>query len=164
MPVGPQIPESTTRVMKEVIQLVRMYLRDYPELNRLVAGVESDSRFIAWAINDAIDDWNITPPVLYSVRSVADHPAISLLVRRAAIALLESVAILQIRNHLSYSDGQGATVNASDKAPMLQSMITMLERRYETAKTKVKIAINIEGGWGVGVHSEILFTSGYYGF
>lgn len=162
MATAPGIPTPTDRVMRHVVQQVRLFMRDFPQLNRLVAGVEHGDRFVAWAIQDAIDDWNITPPLL-SYISVASHPAPSLLIRKAASCLLEQSMILQARNHLSYSDGQGATVNSSDKAPSYQAIIGLLLSRYESSKLNMKVALNIENGWGTGVNSELRLIGAFYG-
>lgn len=156
------VSNTTDRTIQNLIQQVRLYLRDYPQLNRLTAGVENGERFIAWGIQDAISDWNSAPPVI-GTASVANHPAPHLLVRRAAAAVLEGVMHLQMRNHLNYSDGSGSSVQSSDKAPQLQAVIQGLLARYERDRDKMKIALNIAGGWGGGIHSELLHVGGYYG-
>lgn len=148
--------------LTQVIQAVRLYLRDFQNLNRLVAGVESGERFIAFAVSDALADWNATPPRIGSV-GIRNHPAPHLLVRRAAATVLEGVMHLQTRNNLSYSDGSNVSVNASDKGPQLQQIINWMLARYDKDKKDIKIAMNIEGGWG-GVHSELFAVGGYYGF
>ena len=43
---------------------VRLYLRDYAELNRLIDGEETSDRMLAWAVIDALDDINNTPPFI----------------------------------------------------------------------------------------------------
>jgi hypothetical protein len=66
------------------------------------------------------------------------------------------------RNHITFSDG-GVQVGISDKTPLIQSWIQLFTNKYETKKDRLKVALNIEGGWGGGVHSEYLWTSGFYG-
>ena len=132
------IAANSGRTVQEMIQQIRVFMRDFPELNRLVAGAESGDRFIAWAIQNAISDWNSTPPLLTSV-TISNHPAPHLLRDRAVVDLLTSIGILQTRNHLSYSDGQGASINASDKAPALQGWSNMLRANYEQQKQKMKM-------------------------
>ncbi len=66
------------------------------------------------------------------------------------------------RNHLTFSDG-GIQVGVSDKTPLIQSWLQLIGNRYEEKKQKLKIALNIELGWGDGFHSEYLWTNGFYG-
>ena len=141
--------------------VVREFMRDHAELNRLTQGVEHSDRLIMWAIADAIDDWNTTPPLIGPV-SIINFPSRHLLLRGTVINLLESLGLLQTRNHLTFSDG-GIQVGVSDKTPLIQSWIQMYRNAYEVKKNKLKVAMNIEGGWGGGVHSEYLWTNGFYG-
>lgn len=140
---------------------VRMYLRDYPELNRLIEGEETSDRMIAWAVIDTLDDINNRPPAVGSF-TVASFPYRSLLLRGTVITILESVGILQTRNQLQYSDG-GISVGASDKAPMLMQWVQMLSASYEQKLDKWKISRNITEAFnGESVMSDYYFLGGYY--
>lgn len=141
--------------------VVREFMRDHAELNRLTQGVEHSNRLIMWAIADAIDDWNTTPPLIGPI-GIHNFPSRHLLLRATVIGLLESLGLLQTRNHLTFSDG-GIQVGVSDKSPLIMSWLQMYRNVYETKKLKLKVAMNIEGGWGGGVHSEYLWTNGFYG-
>jgi hypothetical protein len=144
-----------------MIQTVRTYMRDFEELNRLIKGVENSNRQIVWAILDALDDFNTSPPM--TSFGLHDFPSRSLLVRGTAIALLESVGILMTRNHLDISDG-GMTVGINNKTPYIQSWLQILKNSYEEKKDRLKRAINIERAWGGGLHSEYAWASqSYYG-
>ena len=147
--------------LNDFVQQVRTFLRDYPELNRLIKGVENSNRQIVWAISDALDDFNTTPP--FTKFSLGNFPSKSLLLRATVCALLESVGLLQTRNQLSFSDG-GLTVGISDKTPFLQSWIQLFRGQYEDKKNRLKVAYNIEQGWGGGVSSEYLFANNFYGW
>ena len=142
------------------IQTVRTYLRDYPELNRLIKGVENTNRQIVWAMADALDDFNTTPP--FTSHGLGSFPSASLLLRGTVISLLESVGLLQTRNHLSFSDG-GLQVGINDKTPYIQSWLQLLKNSYEEKKKLLKVAYNIENGWGGGVFSEYRFVNNFYG-
>lgn len=146
--------------LENFIQLVRSYMRDYPELNRLIAGEESSNRQIAWAILDALDDFNTTPP--FTRFGLNDYPSRSLLLRGVVCTLLESIGLLQTRNHLQFSDG-GITVGVNDKTPFLQAWIQLFRNSYEDKKMKIKVAYNIESAWGGGIHSEYRFINNFYG-
>src|SRR3954468_4840113 len=114
---GSDLPMGAMTI-DNLVASVRSFLRDYKELNRLIAGEESSNRQIVWAICDALDDYNTTPP--FTQFDLNTFPSRSLLVRATTISLLESIGLLQTRNHLSWSDG-GLTVGVSDKTPFIQS-------------------------------------------
>lgn len=145
----------------EFVSQVRQYLRDYPELNRLIDGEETSDRMIAWSVIDALDDINNTPPLIGTF-TVETFPYRHLLMRGTVLAVLESVGLLQTRNQISYSDG-GISVNASDKAPMIMNWINMLRGQYEQKKQQYKIAVNISEAFdGDAVLSDYYFLGGYY--
>jgi hypothetical protein len=146
--------------LNAMVAQVRAFLRDYAELNRLIAGVENSNRQIVWAIFDALDDFNTTPP--FTFFGISNFPSKSLLVRGTVISLLESVGLLQTRNHLSFSDG-GLQVGVSDKTPFIQSWIQLFRNSYEEKKLRLKVAYNIESAWGGGIHSEYRFVNNFYG-
>lgn len=146
--------------LEQFIGLVRAFMRDYAELNRLIQGEEHSDRLIAWAAIDALDDFNSTPPM--TAYQFTNFPSKHLLLRGTVISLLESIGLLMTRNHLTFSDG-GIQVGVSDKTPLIQSWIQLFTNKYEQKKDRLKVALNIEGGWGGGVHSEYLWTSGFYG-
>ncbi len=152
---------SRKMAYEQMAQTIRTFLRDFPELNRLIRGVESSNRLIYWAIDDAIDDWNTTPPLI-GAASIANFPSKRLLIRGATITLLESVGLLQTRNHLTFSDG-GIQVGVSDKTPLIQSWLQYFKNDYEQKKLRLKVSMNIEQGWGGGTHSEYLWVNGFYG-
>ena len=147
--------------LAQFVGLIRAFMRDHAELNRLIVGQEHSDRLIAWAVIDAMEDFNTTPPM--TSFQLNNFPSKSLLRIGTVINLLESVGLLMTRNHLSFSDGGVTTGGLSDKTPLIQSWIQLFTNKYEEKKQKLKIALNIEGGWGGGIHSEYLWTNGYYG-
>lgn len=154
------IPAASKR-MNEMVAVVRLYMRDFPELNRLIAGEETSDRMIAWAIIDAIDDWNSTPPFLGAV-GISNFPSMSWLREAAVMRTLESVGLLQTRNQLSFSDG-GISVSVSDKAPLLMNWIQLFQGRLEQKKAQMKASINIEQAMsGGGALSEYFLVNGTY--
>ena len=155
-----QIPSASKR-MNEMVAMIRLYLRDFPELNRLISGEETSDRMIAWAIIDALDDYNTTPPFIGSA-SLNNFPSTSLLREGAVIRILESVGLLQVRNQMNYSDG-GVSVSISDKAPLLMGWIQMLRQSYEQKKIRIKSSMNVEMAFeGDGIHSEYFVVNGIY--
>jgi hypothetical protein len=162
-------PEASTNkgLPKEIvgfIELVRAKLRDYTELNRLIAGQETSDRLIALCTMEAIDDFNTTPPLIAPV-NLSNFPSISLLVNGTIICILTSVGLLQTRNHLSYTDGQAIQVNVSDKAPELMRWLNLFISQYEAKKSKLKVTINISGALnGTGIPSEYRYVNGLWDF
>ena len=146
--------------LDEFVNQVRSFLRDYAELNRLVAGEESSNRQIVWAIIDTLDDFNSSPP--FTRFGLNDFPSKSLLMRGTVKSLLESIGLLQTRNHLQFSDG-GISVGINDKTPFIQSWIQLFQNSYEDKKIKLKVGYNIESAWGGGIHSEFRFINNFYG-
>jgi len=151
---------DTTR---EFIFQVRAHMRNYPELNRLVRGVESTDRQIAWAVVDAVSDFNGTPH--FTSKTLDDLLAkgqYSLMLRLTIISLLESIALLQTRNHLNYSDG-GISVGVNDKTPMLMNWLQLYKGETQQKLQRVKVAMNIEDVLGEpGVHSEFWAVNNTY--
>ena len=156
---GASVPSAQLELNNFVNQ-VRSFFRDYPELNRLIAGSEHSNRQIVWAIMDALDDFNSTPP--FTVFGINDFPSKSLLIRATACSLLESVGLLQTRNHLQFTDG-GITVGINDKTPFIQTWLQVFRNAYEDKKLKLKVSYNIETAWGGGIHSEFRFINNFYG-
>jgi len=147
------------------ISMMRFWMRDQPALNRLIRGVEHSNRLIAWATVDFLSDFNSTPPPLgqYTIEQLLDLGYTSLARRGTAIALIESVGLLQTRNQLNFSDG-GINVGISDKTPQLQSWLQLFQSKYEQDKLKIKVSLNINQIIGeAGVHSEYYFVNGFYG-
>ena len=143
------MPKTTTE--GKFVELVRKFLRDHPILNKLIKGNETNNTQIRTHLEDALDDWNTTPPILAPV-TFDTHPSRRLLIRSAVIETLTSAGILQSRNRLQYSDG-GITVQVSDKAAEYQSWISLLVNDYERKKERLKKSQNLELGYG-GIHSE----------
>lgn len=157
---------NVSPVFSSFIQTVRFFMRDHPQLNRLVKGQEHSNRMIAWGIMDFLSDFAGTPPNLgyYTLEQMFDMHYQSFALRGTAVALLQSLGILQTRNQLQFSDG-GISVGVSDKAPMWMQWIRDFQTKYEQEKVQRKVALNIQSIMGAfsGVHSEFFFVNGWYG-
>lgn len=149
--------QPTSDTFRNFIQAVRLWMRDYAELNLLIRGEESSDRMIAFAINDFLSDFNGAPPFTnFSLEDLFARNQQALCLRGTAISLLQSVMLIHARNHLPFSDG-GLSVQINDKAPLIQSILSLLHSQYEQNKRMVKTAINIEGlldQGPSGVHSD----------
>lgn len=157
--------EGATDNFRSFVQMVRLYLRDFPELNRLIAGEETTDRMIAWCVLDALSNFNGTPPLTqYSLDQLLSRGQQHLMLRITVECIIESVGLLQTRNHINYSDG-GINVGVNDKTPLLMNWLQYFRAYTEQLKERVKVALNIEGILGpsnVGVHSEQWAVNGTY--
>ena len=153
-------------IFNAFIQTVRFFMRDHPQLNRLIKGQEHSDRMIAWAIMDFLSDWAGTPPNLgyMTLEEMCRMHYQSFALRGTAVALMQSVGILQTRNFLQFSDG-GISVAVSDKAPMWMQWIRDFQTKYEQEKVQRKVSLNIAQCLGVfsGVHTEYFFVNGWFG-
>lgn len=145
-----------------MVDALRQFLRDYAELNRLIAGEESDDRSLAFAILDGLDDFNTSPPV--TTYTLNNFPSRHILLRLGAISVLESVGLLQTRNQLSFNDGSGV-MSLSDKTPLIMSWLQMFKNTTEEKKRNLKVALNIEDALAAstGLETEYGIVSQLYG-
>lgn len=156
---------GVTPCMRDFVSGVRLYMRDHPELNRIVRGEESSDRQVAWAVLDALSNFNGTPHLTsMTLEELLQRNQQHLMVRLTIETLLESVALLQVRNHINYSNGS-INVGVNDKAPMLLQWLQYYRSYTEQLKQRVKVALNIEGILGPsnsGVHSELWAVNATY--
>lgn len=150
------------------IQSVRLFMRDFAQLNLLIRGEESSDRMIAWATLDFISNFNGTPP--FSSMTLDDmllsFSLQSFAVRGTTISLLQSLMIFYARNNLPFSDG-GLSVNINDKTPLIQSMLQLFQAAFEQDKRMIKTAMNVNSiidAAPSGVHSDYAALSvlGFY--
>jgi hypothetical protein len=147
---------------EEARKLLRLFLNDTPELNRLILREESDAAKLDLALRLAIDDYNITAPILTPV-TIANYPSLWLLLYGGAIQTLRSNGLLQSRNELVYSSG-GVSVRIFDKTQLYQSWIAQFFAEYEMKKKHFKISMNVTNAMlaQVGVHSEYESLAHYW--
>ena len=145
-----QDPETLRRLNKAK-RYLRLFLRDTPELNRLIRKEESDDEMLTFALDMAIDDWNTTTPVI-GFRTIANFPSLYLLMHGAVIQVLKSQGLYQARNELTYNSG-GSSFVRSNKSQYYQSWLINFAGEYELKKRNLKIQQNISAAYG-GVSSE----------
>lgn len=151
--------------MRSFVQVVRDYMRDHAQLNRLIAGQETNDRLIAWSVLDALSLFNGTPHLTaYSLEDLLSRNQHSLMLRLTVITIIESVGLLQTRNHINYSNG-GLNVGVNDKTPLLLQWLQYFKASTMDLLQRVKVALNIEGILGPsnsGVHSELWAVNATY--
>lgn len=142
------------------INEVRAFMRDFPELNRLISGEESSDRMIEYCTWLAIDEWNTTPPLAQV--SLQTFPSRSILLYLTIVHLLTSVGILKSRNRFNYNDG-GFSVQTEIQDELYLRWAQMLRSQVAPQVRQLKTALNIEGGWNAGVGSEYGWIHGWFG-
>ena len=159
---------ASAHMFESHIQSVRLFMRDFSQLNLLIRGEESSDRMIAWATMDFVSNFNGTPP--FSSFNLDDligsYNLNSFSVRGTVISLLQSLMLFYTRNNLPFSDG-GLSVNFNDKTAVIQSMLQLFQAAFEQDKRQIKTAINVMGIMDAGpsgVHSDFYSLSaiGYY--
>lgn len=140
--------EDLDNISSDFVNLVRdirMFMRDYPELNVLVKGEESTDKFIAQAILSMLSDFAGTPPPLgwFDLSTLVNNHFMGALCREGSISfLLKSLILLMQRNLLPFSDG-GISVNLEHKLNTLITLQRQYEHAWETAKVEKKKQMNI---------------------
>lgn len=134
-------------------RLLRLFLNDTPELNRLIRQHESSDEKLDLCIDLVVSDYNTTSPLIGEVR-VVNFPSLYLMMYGGAIHALRSAGLLQSRNELAYSSG-GVSVRIFDKTQYYQSWIQQFIADYERKKSEFKVSANISSALaGCGVYSE----------
>jgi hypothetical protein len=160
------LPDLNDPMLTQLAEYARAFMRDYPELNRLTSGYDHSPRHLKWAVLDTLSDWSSTPPFIgQSLTMILERNLVSVFIRGVVICALESLGILHLRNHLSYSDG-GVNVQL-ENPQLIQSWIGMMKGEYESKKQRILVALNIENALGTnvsGVHSEYYFINAFFGY
>jgi hypothetical protein len=144
--------------LRSFVAMVRDYHRDEPALNRLIDGQETSDRQICWYVKLALSQFNGKPPHIgaFTLEQLIARDQTALLLQMVTVILLESVGLLQTRNHLNYSDG-GLSIGSNDKTPLIQSWLKYYKSSIEQELGATKISFNIAqvlGSENVGMHSE----------
>ena len=144
---------------QSLILELRLYLRDFAPLNRLLENEESNDRDLLMALLHCVEDINGTPPVTdYPLVFLFQQHQRKLILEGAACNILESVIFHYSRNSLRFTDS-GISVAVDDKADSFLRLYLNLKTEYEQKKLKFKQAANMESitvGDFVGFHSEYL--------
>lgn len=143
-----------------LIEYIRTFFRDFPELNRLVEGKEHSDRMILMAIFDTEERVRMMSPPIS-----VDAVPLPLLRMGAAIFLLQSLGLLMTRNQLNYRTGRGTGIGLNDKAPLLMNWIQLFQSEFNSLAKEWKISQNLMRALGGStLHSEYALLNGMYGY
>lgn len=136
------IPGLTPAVVSTA-ETIRLWMRDHPELNRLVEGYETSDRQLLFAVMDAVASMNGTPPpTQLSLEEWLRLNQFQLIRYFTVIHLLEGIGLLQTRNHISYSSG-GKSVGVNDKTPLIMGWLKYFRSVADQKLAQVKVSMNI---------------------
>ena len=154
---------SKARDIDTMVQLVRMILRDHPQLNRLTTGRETGDGEILAYINLVISEYNSTPPPIARV-SFFTFPSISYMIVGVIGWALSSSLLLRARNHLQYTDS-GVSVDTENMAGYMQLSNVWLNA-YKQWVGDFKRSKNLSDAYGsspTGIHSEYFLLASLLG-
>lgn len=136
--------------------LVRSYLQDFPENNKLLPDTEEFSgALIRQNVLMALELFNTSVGYLTN-DTLEKFPVPTLLVIGAAGLTIISGGVLQTRNHFSVSDG-GLGGPLSEKSEYYKTWGESLLQQFVSFSTQYKNSRNTEGGYG-SVSSSYLNT------
>lgn len=136
---------------------VRIFLQDFPEMNKLLQKEEFSSEQISSATKLTVSEYNEIPPKTDFVSET--FPYKYLLLLGVVIYLLRGVGLARSRNRLIHSTGN-VSVDDQAMADVYLSAANSLKGEFIGKANQLKIADNVEKGFG-NVSSEYK-TGRYY--
>lgn len=139
-------PQGIRKTEEQLVKLLRTFLGDTPEENKLIPDQELSDDKLKLALVLAIDQYNHTPP--FENTTYLTFPSLNVLIHGSAIQALIMAGIVMDRNYLNFSDG-GIQEVISDKGRMYQGWIGNLVGQYKEEAMSLKTALNMERNFGV---------------
>lgn len=149
---------------RSLVQLLRAYMRDYAKLNLLLQEEETDDKTILMCLQMAVTECNGTPPPTnFALRDLVNRGYVHVLTFLAIAYILESLMLLETRNHLNWQEG-GQLIGLQDRTPLLSAHAKYFRdlSAYRMKEKKISDSITSAMSEGsVGVHSEYFVIHGY---
>ena len=139
-------PPGIKKTKEEMVKMLRTFLGDTVEDNRLIPGQELSDDKLGLALDLAVSEYNNFPP--FENVTYLTFPSLILLIHGGAIQALVMAGLIQSRNYLNFSDG-GIQEVINDKAASYQSWIGNLMGRYQQEALSLKTSLNMERNFGV---------------
>jgi hypothetical protein len=147
------LSEHAEKKLRKTKRVLRRFLQDTPELNRLIKKNEIEDEDYEICIELAIDDWNATTPHV-GVMTLDAFPSMYLLVLGASVQALRMAGIYQSRNELNYQ-ALGSSFTRANKTQHYIQWLGSFLQEWEQKKKDFKIAQNVVLGYG-GSFSEYM--------
>lgn len=137
------------KVPTALVRELRQKLRDFPERNYLHEDEESDDQQLARALHEALESYNLIPPILDDEVNFTTIPtrAVRLIVDLAVPIIISEVMIWMARNEFQYQAGN-TSVRLYDKWRAYQTISAQLEAKAERMIARWKYKLNIDNAWG----------------
>lgn len=133
---------------------VREYIQDYPGENLLLDKEEFSDTFINLSMGFAAEEYNAISP--RSSYTLENFPSKAVLITGTLWKMYSGKAAQMARNQLSYSDG-GLQIPIEEKYELYMNLANNYMTQFLSSATKLKISINMEGGWGEVRSDEAMF-------
>lgn len=139
-------PPGINKTREQLVPMLRTFLGDSVENNRLIPGEEISDDKLGLALDLALDEYNNTPP--FEQRTFLTFPSLKVAIYGGAVQALIMAGLIQTRNYINFSDG-GIQEVLSDKAPAYQAWIANLLQSYREEAMALKTSLNMEQNFGV---------------
>ena len=133
---------------KVFINLLRKFLNDEPELNRLERVRENTDLELYHALLMTLDQINVEFNPVTSYTEFTSIPSWYILATGATLQVLTSKGILSARNTLTYNDSGGVTVQDYDKYGRYINYFNLLINKFIRSVQQWKESENINGAYG----------------
>lgn len=141
------------KVPKPLVRELRAKLRDYPEINYLYTGKESEDHQLARILFEALEKLSYLPPVLsesWSFEGTFPKALITYLLDLGVAITLREVCIWMIRNDFQYQAGN-TSVRLYDRWRAYQTVIPGIEQSAMNSAQQWKTAYNANRAWGMSL-------------
>lgn len=137
--------------LEEARNKLRDYIKDKPDLNKLLEDQENTDTYLEMCIEDALEEINeeYMPETSWTLNDVPW----SLIKKGSILQVLIGAGIGSARNTFSYSDGSSINVNDNDQWGRYINLYNVLISKYERSVQRYKKRKNIDGCYG-GVASQ----------
>ena len=120
---------------------ITRFLRDFSEFNLILDNVQFDDEDLAAALRFAIAEYNAYTPV--TTFTANNFPNDWVLLMGAATHLMNSEAFLQLRNQVTFQDGDVA-IGVDDKWQHYMNLRGQLKAEWKEVAQKMKQQQNME--------------------
>jgi len=138
--------ETIPAADRPYVNRLRRFLQDQVVLNTLDQAQESTNTDLYFALQDSLDEINITGQVT-TYMAFSDVPW-SLLKLGGVLNILTSQGILSARNQLTYNDAGGIQVSDIDKYGRYVNWFNVLINKYQRGIIQWKITKNVDDAYG----------------
>ena len=132
--------------MELTLGQVTRFLRDYPSYNILLDDVQFSEEDVNQAMYFAAQRYNAMTPITNF--TVSNFPNDYVLLIGTCCLLMRSEAFLQVRNQLTYNDGDVAPIGVDDKMAAYLRLKDDLDAEWAAMSRAMKMQKNMEQAYG----------------